>query len=509
MLKHVPIMSRIGSLALSTFVFCGFIAVATEASAHSSDFAKSDALVLPLNFSSFKDDPQLAPYADNYSAGTPAFDSSGVEYYRLGKAIIRIDRDGRRVIDQTFGSDAVAAINRDLFAGGSWDQRWDYGQMVDDRLVFDQQNRVYTIITPRYSNLKSAVLLYSEDHMHSWSAIALKGRAATLEIWDSFNSHSGPPTVLSYDSYGALTGTSLWLERFSFGKSGLERQFSPQLVADDSLLGPNHSGGANSSFTVGNKIFIVYPSTQQSTRGSKIFLREFDLALGEFVGPAMYLGVAGDISPLNQLLSPDPHCVPAITADRNGRLNVIFGAHHGMLKMTSSLNPLTGEAWTTPRPIGQPLSGGRYGSYTYVSLLTDLEQNIHIFARAEGDGYRFQLVQMKLAPDGSLKRWGGGLLHRVIAEPGRSFYAAWRQKAVFDQSGRIYLHLKYWPDQLTTSEAQQLGVSANAKSDCRGDRCTYSHVPFLYPTTLVSADWGETFHVLQHGTGDTIDSSEN
>ncbi|WP_257195694.1 MULTISPECIES: BNR-4 repeat-containing protein [unclassified Bradyrhizobium] len=469
---------------------------------------------LPISFAGFADDPRLAPLATEYSAGTPAFDSASVAYFRLGSAIVRQATESYS-IRRDFGDRVVEAINRDIFSDGSrWDGKWDTSQMIDDRIVIDARDRAYTIITPRYSNLDHAVLLYSLDGMRTWRALPLRGRAAAMEMPDGFNSHDGPPAILSHENYGTRAGKRLWLEHFHFDPSGtLAPDFPAQLVANDSLLVINHSGGANSLITLGQKIFIVYPSATPKVPGepgTMVYIREFDLLGKRFTGDSKYLGLSGDISPVRNLIhGPDPHNIPAITADRRGILYVIFGAHQGLFKLAMSSAPATIQAgWTQPEDFGEVESNKKYGRYSYASALMDKEQNLHVFARSEGDSYHYQLVQLLKPFEQPFKRWANGLMHRVIVEPGRSYYAAWRQRAALDRAGNLYLHFKYWPNEFTEAEVSSLHPKGSGK-DCRAGRCFYAQAPVLYPTTLRSVDHGESFSIFEHGHSAQADSQSS
>lgn len=472
-----------------------------------------EVVLLPIEFSSnFEDDPRLKVDSTEFSAGIPAFNSRGVAFYRFGKVIVKRDPQSKREL-LPFVDEAANAIDRDLFgSGGHWDRAWDYGQMIDDRIVIDDHDRAYTILTPRKSNLQRAVLLYSLDGCRTWHAIGLKGRTAAVEHWDGFNSHEGPPTVLSNEYYGGAEKADLWLERFHFNRQGiLKPDFPPALVSDDSLLGSNHSGGSNSTFTTSHSVFIVYPGRRLPAggRGTSIWIRQYDLRSNAFTAQSLNLGVAGDISPLRNIPSPDAHNIPAITSDSAGTLFVIFGAHHGMFKLTMSLKPeQIASGWSTPEPFGEHQHGSLWGSYSYASVAMDLDQTLHVFARSEGDRYRFQLVQMTKPQNMPFIRWPNTLMHRVVVDPGRAFYAAWRQKVALDRSGRLYLHFKYWPNQFTNEEAQSLHLDASGKTECRAGRCFFFKSAFLFPTTLVSANGGKTFELYDHGVADELSVSE-
>lgn len=453
---------------------------------------------LPITFGlAFQDNARRSRSAGEPGAGLPAFDRAGTAYFRSGTRIVARSRVGETEVIG-FEAAMTAAVNR-MMAPIVWDGRWEDGPFVDEKIVFDEADFAYTTITPRYSNLKTAVLLFSADKARTWTAHALTGVSAAIEGRDSFNDLSTPPAVLSFDTYGNVAGTNLWLHVFSRGDNGsLVREFDG-LVSDRSLLGPNHSGGANSAISTRGKIAIAFPSSvppASGGAGTEILLRQYDRARRLLDDRIVSAGVAGDVA--RQPAGPDPHSIPGFTADKAGKLYLFYGAHHGLLKYATSKKPSdVFGGWNAPTAFGNPIPTA-YGSYTYLSISMDSYQKIHLFTRYAGDRYKFQLVHM-VKPNGRGFRTYAGQSHQVIVDPSRQMYAAYRQQSTVDRAGNIYVFFQYWPNQLTELEALLLSVSTDPKTDCVADRCFYRYRRHLFPTTLVFRSGGDTASLYAAG----------
>ena len=421
--------------------------------------------------------------------GSPGLLSDGTACLRDGEEFtILHESGGSEKVD--FDQAVKQTINRDLFSENKWDGLWDRSRSVDTSVVIDKRGFAYTIIVPRYSNLKTAALLWSSAGCRDWHALALSSTNATIERPDTFNDQSGPPTILSYENYGALTGSRLWLDVFEIAKGEVRRSNGfGALVADNSLLVANHSGGGNSTYTTAQAIFIVYPTTDHSAPGTQAMGRQFDRRTGQWVGEAEPIGRS------TTRVTPDDHDIPAIAMKADGKAIVVIGAHHAIFQMLTAraANSLT-SGWTAPELVGAPTLGPEYSSYSYVSLNVSRRGTINIVARAEGRRYIFELVQFRKTGDGGWTNWPGGLPHRVIATPNRQYYGVWHQQMTETESGRLYLSFDYVANQLTDEEAQMLGLAGEKKYDCRISRCFYRNVPEIEPRTLVSDDEGLTWH---------------
>ena len=356
--------------------------------------------------------------------------------------------------------------------------------------------------------------------------------------------------MLSFNTQGKL-----WLNVFrpQSAKSPVLQQKSAVVTPGGaygtgtySILPPTLSGGGNSVFTASNgNIFVAYPahdSNYKNTIGTPAYIRQFQLAADgtplSAVDP-VFLGISGDLSMLedSKLPSPDDHDDPAITADQNGLLTVVLGAHNGLFKMMKSIKAGTATSgWTPPAPFGvvedykdKNRAHKNLESYTYASLNTDTNGNIHVFARYASNSYIHTLVQMRMTPNskapnsvdfqswsnsypqaGSFyKNYGSFLPHRVIADPQQSGYAVWRHKVTLDKKGNLYLFFYFWTCLMNDTEHGKL--APNAQYTAAANHCDNAYpslkltnydsltVPHLYPTILISTDGGSTFSSFAAG----------
>jgi len=447
-------------------------------------------ITLPITFGpQFQDSARRQQAASDFGAGLPGFDKAGSAYFRSGdRLVVRRRLGGSEIID--FKTAMTAAINT-MMAPAVWDGRWEDGPFVDRKIAFDDNDFAYTVVTPRYSNLKNSVLLFSLDKARTWKAYTLTGISAVVEGRDAFNDLSSPPAVLSFDTYGSQSGTRLWLHVFRLDSiEGLSRE-RDELVSDQSLLSPNHSGGANSAVSTRGKIVIAFPSSTPPASGgvgTEIMLRQYDRGKAAFEGTIVSAGTAGDLTRLPT--TANAHHIPGLTVDKRGKLYLFYGAHQGLLKYAVSKTPANiFGGWTDAVPFGNPL-GPVYGSYTYISVTMDLNQRIHVFTRYAGDRYEFQLVHM-VKPYGQRFKTYAAQAHQVVIDPNRTMYAAYRQQSTIDRSGNVYVYFEYWPNQLTDAEAGVLDVVSEPRIDCRVGRCFYLYRRHLFPTTLVYRAGGD------------------
>ncbi|QIG79520.1 BNR-4 repeat-containing protein [Stakelama tenebrarum] len=419
-----------------------------------------------------------------WDKGIPGFASDGSGCVRSGADIYSFDSQRQyRALD--FDRAARVAINRDVMKG-RWDGFWDQGMMVDTSVVFDRSGTAYTLVVPRDSNMERAALLWSSDHCRSWQAAALTGRAAMMEKPGPFSPREGPPTIVSFENYGAHTGPRLWLDLFERSDDGIARSTSGALLAaDDNALGSNHSGGGNATFTSGGKIALVYASNDTSAEGTLGMARQFDLATMEWSGPAQAIARSSSKQPA------DPHATPSIAPTPSGTFIVAIGGHQSPILLFRSRRPhdvTTG--WISEGAVGAPDSGPQFHEYTYPSLDIARDGTINIIARAEAGG-RFKLVQFRRRPGGDWRRWDRkGSPHRVLVMPDRGGYGAWRHRTSMGPDGELFLNFSYYANNLTESEARQLGIFDGQRTSCREGRCWYIDAPTQPSRTLHSDDDG-------------------
>lgn len=427
--------------------------------------------------------------ASALDGGSPGFAPSGDACLRAGGEVVRIAPGGRSErVD--FDGAAATAIDRDLMRGTRWDRRRDTTLLVDNNIVFDAGGTAYTLVVPRYSNLKTAALLWSTDGCRSWRAVATTGRNATLEKSVRGTDRTAPPTVLSYEYYGNARGPQLWLDLYARRGDALVRATpAPVKVADDSLLVSNHSGGGNSTLTLRDRIIIAYPTVQSAGGGTQSVAREYDRRSGQWLTDAQEIARS-----TTRGAGPDNHDLPALALLPSGRIVAVIGAHHAVLRMATSNAPGTiRKGWGAPETIGAPERGRQFQQYSYTSLNVSRTGTINIVARAEGRQAHYDLVQLRKPAGGEWTSWAGGEPQRTIASPDRALYAAWRQRVSEGPDGKLYLSFAYYPNRLADDEAKALGLADAPRRNCAKERCWYQDAPTLRPVTLVSDDDGATW----------------
>ncbi|WP_298190300.1 hypothetical protein [Novosphingobium sp.] len=420
--------------------------------------------------------------------GSPGFGADGTTYLRDEKQLIVL-RNGTQVAAMDFEKLAEVAINRDIpDVAGQWDRRWDRGFMNDKSVVSDASGRLYTLLIPRYSNLRNAALLWSDNGGRDWHALKLPGRNAAIERPDAFNDHAGPPTVLSFENYGGVVGKRLWLNLFKDVGGAILPDGPSILISSNSILAGNHSGAANSTFTTKGQVFVAFNADDCSTTGTKIVVRQVDRARHALVGDEVVLGRS-----LTQACA-DGHDIPAITMGPDRRLIVIIGAHHALLQwVRADAQDSAVGGWSSASPIGT--SGLAKGDvFTYVSLAMSSDGTLNLISRLTDASARYPLVQLRKPWNKPWQRWPDGSIVRPIAEPDRSHYSAWRQRLTVDSLGQLYLNFRYYPNMLTRAEAAQEGLVGTETKDCGHGLCWYVTMRERGAVTLVSTDDGLTWH---------------
>ena len=354
-----------------------------------------------------------------------------------------------------------------------WDGCFQSGGTNEDRIVFDSQGNAYTYLDAEVDDTAyQSILLCSKDRGLTWKAYWLHsvslGMEAKLEFNDGNNPISGPPVLL------VMNGSTLSIIVPTMDSNGnLIIPPSTQLV-NDSLLLMQHSGASNSSVTVGSKTFIVYPSSNpaQNCVGTGVFASTFD-HVQNTISSSVYVGCSGQYD--TGVMGPDSHDIPAIAMDSQGYFHVILGAHQGQFYYTKSLVPYDTSAWSTPILIGQARGQSGGGGYTYVSLICDKQNALHVVARWAGslggqDDYFFRLVYMRKPAgqpwqtfsNGNVSDWysrqilgsttGVNHLHLVVAsEPN---YAVYHHKLNVDRLGRLFLNYETFRGQMPSDDSQ-------------------------------------------------------
>ena len=434
----------------------------------------------------WKSERDLYGYNPAFIPNPVSFDQNNIPYMRQGYYFQSGKKQIRRhpVAIQTLSTtgqwekiDFTAGV---LDKYSWWDGNMHTGSFANERITFDKDNSLYTIIDAQRSNIGKVYLCYREKTDSPWQYYPLPMGWTALETYDAHNPIEQPPAILS------MTDKVLRLIIPSKTQDGKLKLSAPVLIADDSLLVPNHSGGANSCLTVNGKTYVTWASDTpiEGHEGTPQYIAAYDHATGK-LSERILLGICGHGK-------PDNHNLPGITIDSKGILHIVLGAHHDQFKYTHSLKPYDITSWSEVKPFGKPKNMTKWGSYTYVSLLCDADDTLHVVGRWAGAGYYFRLVYMrKLAG----KDWEP---HKYLMVPFRNMYSCWYHKMSLDHKGRLFLSYIYYANQLSDS----LLASYKAKWPDETPTEVNQHAGNWRwgltphdPGILVSDDKGETWHL--------------
>lgn len=317
-----------------------------------------------------------------------------------------------------------------------WDGNMHTGPFANERITFDQDNSLYTIIDAQRSNIGRVYLCYRSKPESDWQFYALPLGWTALETYDVHNPIEQPPAILT------MNGKILQLILPQKTEDGKLKLADPILIATDSLLVPNHSGGANSCLTVNGKTYITWASANaiDGLEGTPQYIAAYDHQTARLSEPVL-LGACGHGK-------PDNHNLPAITIDSKGIFHILLGAHHDQFEYTHSLSPYDISSWSKLEKLGIPKDPDRWGAYTYVSLLCDADDTLHVVGRWAGAGYYFRLVYMRKKVNADWEP------HRYLMVPFRNMYSCWYHKLAVDRKGRLFLSYIYYANQLSPSELE-------------------------------------------------------
>lgn len=395
----------------------------------------------------FRGERELFGYQPFFTPATVTFDEHNLPYIPVGVEA------GANVIHPS--DSATDGVVQTLDGNGKWirlsymdDIRARYPswngvyRAGGEKVVFDDDGDAYMLSNhTRSSSIGRQLLLYSKDHARSWQVYELPslgiGTGAVLEAPDGQHRLSGPPTI-TLAGYGGNHMTFVQPTKNPNGtlSLGASRTILPNSIYPKAQLGLGVQGGSNSTVTVGNLTHMVYLSTEAvpGVAGTPQYVVTYDKQTRQTSAPIL-LGVNGTGA-------PDGHNKPAVAVDSQGYLHALLGGHHDQFLYTRSLEPNNAAAgWTTPTPIGKPKHPSTGGGYTYVSMVFDQEDALHVVGRYAGDSYKFGLDYLRMTADGTWEDRG----HLVT--PFRQFYSTWNQTLTTDEQGRLFLRYSYYGDQ--------------------------------------------------------------
>jgi hypothetical protein len=399
-------------------------------------------------------------YHPEYTQNVPAFDPQNRPFIR-SRLASQDDTSFVHVLEQGAWVkhdflEALKAAYPD-FAGtinaGGW---------ASDRIVFDPQGRAYTVLTIRLEEGQFRnVMLYSLDGCHDWGVVELPfgdavprydyrnwGNVA-MEHAAGANQLDGPPFLMFWRQTAPWKG--VWASRHELYVTQPRFEGDSLVVPPLKLVTRNANssiqvaGGSSYAATAGGATYFAYTEVAPlSATTSPTFVARYDQATGK-VGPRVYVGGA---KPAN-----DSHNTPGLCIDSQGILHVVLGAHGYSFQYTRTVRPYDITSWTPKRPIctsGLRVAGtdrdGR-GSQTYVSLVCDRDDTLHLLFRQSRkgvDGYLDGRRHGALSYQRKPARAGWSKPFVLVRTP--SVYAQFYQKLSIDRLGRLFASLSYYTD---------------------------------------------------------------
>jgi hypothetical protein len=435
------------------------LTVAAAALALASPARAADQLTLPLFISSGGSPLSQFGYAPEYTQNVPAFDSANRPYIRSRNA----SQDGTSFVHTLDGGAwrELSIVGALTAAYPDFEATVGAGGYASDRIVFDRQDRAYTVLTIRLQEgAVRNVLLCSLDRCATWTVHELpygeqrpnyEDRDLGNVACESFTGHNlldGPPLLAVWRELSDWPGA--WASRcelsviqpFFDGDRLVVPQPTP--VTTNALGMMQSAGGASFAATSGGRTAIVWTEiTATPKRGSPTFVGVYDHASRAIISRTRVFVSR----PAN-----DVHATPGICLDSQGIAHVVSGAHNRAMHYTRSLTPLAAGPWT---PVERIVTSGYVyansdadgsGRLTYLSLVCDAADTLHVVARQMrrnasrlywGSSY-MSLVHLARPADGA---WGRPRLLAVPADG--ATYANYHQKLAVDRLGRLYLSLSF------------------------------------------------------------------
>lgn len=359
-------------------------------------------------------------YRPAFTPGIACFDGDNRAYLRW-EEVIQTPDDAGQWLRLPF-TQAPAT----LFP--TWDGKFMQGYFADEHVVFDDAGDAYTTVNATRSSIGRIFLLHSRDRCRTWTAYPIGLGYPRLERRDGHSRLARPPALLIHD--GGLRGVLQLVLPEKTANGALDVSFS-RVVSEDSLLVDNHSGAGNSVISVGEQVIVAYPGRTalpgKETAGTPQYIVSYDRTARR-LGPAVLLGLGGHGV-------PDAHNLPVIAVDSQGTIHAILGAHHEPFLYTRSRQPNSvTDGWTDPLPIGTPKRRAAEGSYTYVGLVCDPQDTLHVVGRWAGDSYTFRLAYLRKKKD---QPWEA---NRDLVVPFKGNYHVWYHKLTIDRRGRLFLN---------------------------------------------------------------------
>ncbi|XGC79744.1 BNR-4 repeat-containing protein [Bdellovibrio bacteriovorus] len=465
----------------------------------------------------------------------PAFDSSNTPYLRkhLRSQLTDLENgfvkfDGSQWLDVPLDASALQVEFsdtplEDLKRANRQDILWD-----PKMAVFDKNDILYTALRVKDKNpfLRHYALMYSRDGGATWKSKKLLSSDNLPQWYDLERPYShaplqGPPAFIYYKIVAKVPGYEkgfqdwqgtfgeLVLQTSHFNKQGDLVLDKPITISHTAQPIGYRSGSAVKILRSGNKYFVVWLEAtlnhplEKNEQGrptnivpdkdgspySGIWVAEYDL-----VKKSLSKKEILRTWPVN-----DSHNQPGIVRTSQGHLHVVGGSHGGHFTYTSSVKTDSIVEWTPEQFVNLTDSGyaAAYnipgvpgGSQTYVSLIVDSKDQLHLAYRlwtqdrAIHDKEYFGALAYQTAQvaDGKNTGWS---TPKILVYPNAHDYSHYYQVLAIDRRDTLYLEysqLRPWTPYFMKFANQEV----------------FNTSPMQNSAILKSTDQGKSWYLVDH-----------
>ncbi len=436
-------------------------------------------------------------YNPRYAVNSFQFDSANRPYSREEFAVCTLNAGGKwiRLNFKKLLVDAFPQWNGEL---GS------FGPGSDDRVVFDNADDAYMLL--RLKDI-GTVLMHSKDFCRSWEIIPLfdSTASAKIEYRDGHNDLTNPPTIVTR-TY-STTGGAAVLDLIAPRKDANGNVSLSKLIPINrgtgfyvSVLGGGMNtgkGAANLSVSLGSKVHVAFAGryTVGTDAGTPQYIGSYDRVTG-VVTPSFYLGSAG-------IGEPDEHNWPGVAVDSSGYVHTVLGAHGGKsgqcFRYRKSVNP--NDSTQFEDIINLP------SGFTYLAVLCDKQDTLHVVARDHWDPYVQKLKHLKKPAGQGWNTVKEALVVPYIVTTQASTYNRYDHTLDIDRLGNLYV--TYWNgtsvtigDTIAENAFKMKWPNEVFEHTTEGDWTSDIYYDMQSPSSrrgavLVSKDGGSTWKLLQ------------
>ncbi|WP_084605297.1 LamG-like jellyroll fold domain-containing protein [Psychromonas aquimarina] len=349
---------------------------------------------------------------------------------------------------------------RTAFNESNWNGRvWSGSKLIHERVEFDSSGDAYLLacIDEPISGVSGWMLLYSEygDHQFTkWKGYSLPSKAEhckyqqghyNFQAYIPYINRDVPPTLI-YDQSNLVpiekNGEGLVIKK-------AQQLIKPESAITEFIAGYSHSGGMNSSVTVGDYTHFVFARLDSNlgnnTTDTDIYYSSYNHSTGTVSMPE-YLTSTGSCC-----LSPDNHNIPFILIDSEGKLHVMAGSHQKPFKYLTAKTDSSGNVdgkWSDAVEVVS-LNGDGDPFNTYPGLVIDRNDTIHMVFRKVDEFDRYNLHYMRKKKGQEWEDIGSMVI------PASGTYSVYYHKLSISPNGDLYLNYFFYHHFLSDDSAEE------------------------------------------------------